>query len=176
MKIGILFSLVFILTILPYSIVLGQEGSAELDARREALRRCRALLKETIEEIDAGNYQTAMAKIDSVILCDPKNADAYFHRGRILIRQKDTTSAVSALEKGVEMAPLSTRNRLLLARLKLDLNAPDEALEQIDKVLAVKPRESEALYLKGMVFLAKSDTTAALEILEKSLSTDFERK
>lgn len=176
MKIRILVLTAFTLVLLPYSIVIGQESSEELDARREALRRCRALLKDTIEKIDAGNYEAALADIDSVILCDPKNADAYFHRGRILVRKNDTTSAVSALEKGVEMAPLSTRNRLLLARLKLGLNAPDEALEQIEKVLAVKPRESEALYLKGMAYLAKSDTTTAVEAFEKSLDTSFERE
>jgi tetratricopeptide (TPR) repeat protein len=176
MKIKILVLTVFVLALLPYSIVMGQESSDDLDARREALRRCRALLKSTIDKIDAGNYEGALADIDSVILCDPKNADAYFHRGRILVRKNDTTSAVSALEKGVEMAPLSTRNRLLLARLKLSLDAPDDALEQIEKVLAFKPRESEALYLKGMVYLAKSDSTAAIEILEKALDKEFEKK
>jgi len=176
MKIRVLLLTASVLILLPYSIVIGQDSSVELDARREALRRCRALLKDTIEEIDAGNYEAALADIDSVILCDPKNADAYFHRGRILVRKNDTTSAVSALEKGVEVAPLSTRNRLLLTRLKLGLNAPDEALEQIEKVLAVKPRESEALYLKGMAFLAKSDTTSAIEMLEKALATNLERE
>jgi len=176
MKIRYLILLTFILALLPYSIVMGQESSEDLNARREALRRCRDLLKDTIDEIDAGNYNAALADIDSVILCDPKNADAYFHRGRILIRQNDTTSAVSALEKGVEMAPLSTRNRLLLARLKIGLNAPDDALEQIENVLTIKPRESEALYLKGIALLVKSDTTAAIEIMEKALDTNFERK
>lgn len=176
MKIRNLILTAFALVLLPYSIVIGQESSAELDARREALRRCRALLKDTIEEIDAGNYNAALADIDSVILCDPKNADAYFHRGRILIRQNDTTSAVSALEKGVEVAPLSTRNRLLLARLKIGLNTPDDALEHIEKVLAIKPRESEALYLKGIALLVKSDTTSAIESMGKALDTNFERE
>jgi len=176
MKIRYLVLSIFILALLPFSIVVGQEGSEDLNSRREALRRCRDLLKNTIYEIDAGNYNAALADIDSVILCDPKNPDAYFHRGRILIRQNDTTSAVSALEKGVEVAPLSTRNRLLLARLKLNLNAPDEALKQVENVLAIKPRESEALYLKGIALLAKSDTTAAIEIMGKALDTNFERE
>jgi len=134
------------------------------------------LLRETLKEIDAGNYDAALADIDSVLLCNPKNADAYYHRGRILISKKDTTAAVAALTDGVKIAPLSTRNRLLLARLKLELNAIDEASEQIDNVLAIKPRQSEALYLKGMVQLAKGDTTQTVETFEKSLDLYFARK
>ncbi|UCC78655.1 MAG: tetratricopeptide repeat protein [Candidatus Zixiibacteriota bacterium] len=171
-RIIVIFSICFIVSL--FSVSFGQDD--DVKARRDALRRCRSLLKETIKNIDAGDYSAALSHIDSVLICDSGNADAYFHKARTFVRTGDTASAVLTLEVGVAKAPLSSRNRLLLARLKIGQNAADKASAQCDQVLAIKPNLAEALYIKGLALAAQNDTTGAVEYFEKALDSQYSGK
>ena len=153
-------------------------AQSDLDkaAKKEALKRCRSLLKETLQEVDAGNYNDALVLLDSVLVCDENNPDGYYHKGRIYYLQGDTTQAVSFLSKGVEKAPKSTRLKLLLARVEIDRLNFDSASSLIDSVLAIKPREPQALYLKGIYHLSQSDTTQAIDVMGRALERSISGK
>ena len=83
--------------------------------------------------------------------------------------------AAVMLETGVEEAPLSSRLKLLLARLRLAEGRMDAAGGLVDDVLSVKPREEEALYLKGLIALERGDTTRAIDSWQKALRAVFRR-
>lgn len=102
---------------------------------------------------------------------DPNNADALFHFGRLMLWQGDSAGAISMLEAGVKEAPLSSRLKLLLARLKLAEGDIDVAAGLVLDVLSVKPREGEALYLRGRILLERGDTTRAVDSWEEALRT-----
>ena len=141
-------------------------------ARRQKMATCRAFLKTALASMDEGRYTEAEIALDSVLICDPDNPDAYYHKARIALHgdATDTTAAASALTTGVERAPRSTRLKLLLARVHLAGGKFDDAATLLDDVLAIKPREGEALYLKSLVLLNRADTTQALELMEKAFA------
>ena len=78
------------------------------------------------------------------------------------------------LAKGIEKSPLSSRLKLLLARSMIAEEQLAEASELIDAVLAIKPKEGEALFLKGIVFLAQGDTLKAIQNWEDALGFRLE--
>lgn len=141
--------------------------------RREHITQCRDLLKESLRRIEQEDSDSALALLEAARECDPKNPDVYYHAARVLLRKSDTLEAISQLSFGVEKAPLSTRLRLLLSRLLIARRAVGEAEEHIDRVLAIKPREGEALYLKGLIHMANGDSTGALEIWQNALENSL---
>jgi cytochrome c-type biogenesis protein CcmH/NrfG len=64
--------------------------------------------------------------------------------------------------------------RILLARLCIAHGQPEAASQALDEVLAIKPNEAEAFYLKGRLLLAQSDTTQALDALQRALEIQLE--
>jgi predicted Zn-dependent protease len=152
------------------------QDSGERDRRREQIRRSRAQLAEALKHIESGAYDSAAVKLDGILADDPGNADAHFHLGRTWLARADTTAAVSVLRQGAERAPLSTRMKLLLARLLIAGGSPTEAAAMLDGVLIIRPEDGETLYLRGLAHLAGGDSLAALETWRKSLEIEVEGK
>ncbi len=132
--------------------------------RRERVREVRALLKESIRLIAGEEFDSALVTLEGVKGLDPKNADARYHRARVLTRRGDFPGAMESLAEGIVAAPFSSRLKLFLARLKIETGAPDEALNLVESVLAIKPREVEALYLKGLIFAERGELDDALKV------------
>jgi Flp pilus assembly protein TadD len=147
----------------------GSQGGGDREQRREQLRRSRALLAEAMEQIDSGAYDSAEVKLRVVLEGDAANADAHYHLGRTLLARGDTTAAAVVLGQGVERAPFSTRLKLLLARLQIDGGRAEEAGALLDGVLAIRPRDGEALYVRGLAHLAVGDSLTALSTWRTSL-------
>ena len=144
--------------------------------RGEAMRQCRAHLREAVAAFEAARYDSVLGALDRVLECDPANADAFYWRGRVFLARADTVRALETLTAGTAAAPLSSRLKLLLARVLFTKGKPAEASEHIDAVLAVKPREPEALYLRGLVRLAQGDTASALSDWTRSLESVLREK
>ena len=49
------------------------------------------------------------------------------------------------------------------------------ALELLNAVLAIKPKEGEALYLKGLALSHQGDTTQAVELYQKALDISLSK-
>ena len=150
------------------------QSNGDREARREQVRRSRALLAEAVAAIDAGEFEAATVNLRTVLEGDPRNADAHYHLGRTLLAQGDTTGARAMLVEGTEKAPLSTRMKLLLARLQLAEGSPEEAAALLDGVLVIRPKDGESLYLRGLAYLAVGDSLAALEAWRTSLEITVE--
>lgn len=145
------------------------QETSERGGRSAGTVEGRHLLKESLDWIESGEFDSAFVCLHSVLERDPKNPDALFHTGRFLLWQGDSAGAISMLEVGVKAAPLSSRLKLLLARLMLAQGNIDSAAELVDGVLLVKPREGEALYLRGRIFLERGDTARAIDSWEEAL-------
>ena len=166
------------LTLIVIVFAISAFAQSDLDkaAKKAAVQKCRSLLRETVQEVENGNYSIALALLDSVIICNEDNPDAYYYKGRIHYLQGDTTEAVAFLSKGVEKAPKSTRLKLLWARIEMDRLNYDVASGLVDSVLAIKPRESQALYLKGLYYLSQNDTTMAINVMGNALEYELSGK
>ena len=147
----------------------GSQDDGEREQRREQLRRSRALLVEALEQIDSGAYDSAEVTLRVVLEGDSANADAHYHLGRALLARGDTTAAAAILGQGVERAHFSTRLKLLLARLQIAGGMAAEAGTLVDGVLRIRPRDGEALYVRGLAYLAVGDSLSALSAWRTSL-------
>lgn len=154
-------------------ISAGEKSSTE--DKRSRMKQSRILLKQGLALEQEGQYDSALGMFDSVLAIDAKNADGFYYRGLTLLRIGDTAAAVSSFASGVEKAPLSSRLKIMLARTKIIAGDPEGALTLLDKILMIKPHESEALYLKGSIFLEKGETANALEVLQKALDYAFKK-
>jgi len=149
------------------------DDDARLD-RQAQIQQCRALLKQSLVFADTGDNDSALVLLAEALKCDPKNPDVFFHTGRLRLHTGDTTDATAVLQEGVAKAPLSTRLKLLLARVRIAAGAHEEAAELVKSVLAVKPREGEAHYLSGLIALAQADTVQAVDAWHRALQIALE--
>lgn len=153
-------------------------GQTETDkqVRREAMKKSKQFLAEAIDAYDAARLDNASAFLDSARYYDPENPDIIYYNSLVLTAKNDTSAAMANLREGSEKAPLSRRIKILLARLEIAHNNYTEASAIIDRVLAINPREGEALYLKGLILLAEGDSTGAAVILKEALEIAMDKK
>jgi uncharacterized protein HemY len=170
--------LVVIATVLLPLTAGGQtdDDTARKEARRAQIRQCRAILQETLRQFETGDYDSARVLLLDARKCDPKNPDVFFHSARVALHFGDTTKATSLLHDGIAAAPLSSRLKLYLARLRLAAGAAAAADSLVSQVLAIKPREGEALYLKGEVLLYQGDSTQALDYWQRAVERGLKRR
>ncbi len=158
-----------IFSILCTSITVAQELTKE--EKRAKRKQIRLYLKKSRSYFDAQQVDSAYIYIDSLLLFDSKNVDGFYYKGLIELKKNDTTKADSTLTQGVALAPLSTRIKILLARIKIEKKDYIQASELLDAILRIKPNEAETLYLRGLTYLYQNDTTNALEYLQNGLET-----
>jgi regulator of sirC expression with transglutaminase-like and TPR domain len=153
-----------------------QEKQLSKEEKRQQRTEARRLLKNVKQFYEGGDLVSAKASVDSLCLLDPSNPDGVHYKGRIFLRQNDTAQAIITLEAGVEQAARSTRLKILLGRLYLVTGQHDQAMQMAEAVLALKPREASALYLKGATIAANGDTAQASAVLEEALRLALEKR
>ncbi len=168
-----LIKFILIFSILCTSVTFAQELTKE--EKRAKRKQVRLYLKKSRTYFDAQQVDSAYIYIDSLLHFDPKNVDGYYYKGLIELKNNDTTKADSTLTQGVAVAPLSTRIKILLARIKIEKKEYQQASELLDSILKIKPNEAETLYLRGLTYLYQNDTTKALEYLQHGLETALDK-
>lgn len=137
--------------------------------RSEKRARVGSLIRTSNQHLAAGQYDSVMVTLELVREIDPDNPDAMYCEALMHLAQADTVRALEVLTDGVERAPLSSRLKLLLARLHLRGGNIDEADELLGTLLRFKPRDPETLYLQGMVNLERGDSALALDNWQTAL-------
>jgi len=148
-------------------------SGADAAGRQAVIQRSRVLLVEAQDAFAAGQSDTALARLDAILVEDPANPDAYYFIGLIKLSHADTAGAEVALVEGVRLAPLSRRLKLLLARVWVESGKTVEADKLVTEVMVLRPLDVDALYIKGLIALAGSDTTAAVEIWDTALNEEL---
>lgn len=159
--------LVVLLVLTVLVTLVGPDAVAE--DRREVVRMSRLLLGEARQAYAQGDTDMALAKLDSVMLADPVNPDAHYFMGAIRLDMADTAGAEDILTDGVAVAPLSRRLKLLLARVKIELGEVDEAEGLVNEVTAIRSGDLDAVYLQGLIALARGDSTTAVTLWDEVL-------
>ncbi len=144
-------------------------GSAHAAVKNEV----RQLLKQANEEISIGQPAAALEHLQAILVADPGNPDAHYLMGKVKYAADAFSEAEEILTLGMELAPLSSRIKLLLARVKLAQQVPDEADRLVSAVLAIKPHDTDALFLAGSVALARGDSTLTLTRWQEALAIEL---
>ena len=131
------------------------------------------MLADAQASFAAGEIDTALSRLENVLEEDPANPDAFYFIGLISLSLSDTSSAENALVEGVRLAPLSRRLKLLLALVWVNAGKYEEAEELINQVTALRPQDMDALYLQGLIALARDDSKAAMDIWDHALSVEL---
>ena len=78
-------------------------------------------------------FQEGKRELDKALLLDPKGADAYFWRARVLARQGSTEQAISDLETAVVLQPGFAKAHHELAELYAVRGDPQKAAAALAK-------------------------------------------
>jgi cytochrome c-type biogenesis protein CcmH/NrfG len=148
-----------------------ERGEADTTADRKAvIQRSRELLAEANQAYVHGQPDTALARLEVVIAADSENPDAYYFIGIIKLSLADTSGAEAALAQGAQLAPLSRRIKLMLARVWIEAGKIDEAEGILAEVMVLRPKDIDCLYLSGLIALARADTSGAVKTWDAALS------
>jgi tetratricopeptide (TPR) repeat protein len=134
----------------------------------------RRLLRAADASCKQGEMDNALASLDSVLAIDSSNPDGYYLKGKITLMNGDSAAAIEILNEASQVAPRSTRIKLLLARIHLNKGSWEEPLTLTENVLAIKPMDGEASYLRGWGLLLQGDTAQATKIFETVLAKELD--
>ncbi|MFP4573733.1 MAG: tetratricopeptide repeat protein [Desulfobacterales bacterium] len=106
----------------------------------------------------------------------PGNQYYYFILSRLEAKAGRKEKAVSLLEKAIEIAPREPVLKRELALFYLDLDREKDALAVAEDLISQAPDDVEALILAGSICQAAGEYRKAMQIYEKVLLKDPERK
>lgn len=119
-------------------------------------------------DADGGNFDKGLALLDAA---PQQNSVIQLHKSSILGRAGRTDEAIKAL-KDLTSNPSAGREaddaRFGLVEIYLQLGKQDEALAELDAILAKDPENMEAYSLRGRVYFTKQRFLEAIEDLEKA--------
>ncbi|CDZ75872.1 putative PEP-CTERM system TPR-repeat lipoprotein [Legionella massiliensis] len=65
----------------------------------------RALTMQSVEELNSGNLEAAINKLNTAILINPHNGHAYSIRGEVKLKQGNLNSSLVDLNKAIDLIP-----------------------------------------------------------------------
>ncbi len=108
-----------------------------------------------------GDFEAAERHLERAVALEPEVAEARAALGHIRLRQGRLAEAATALRAELRLHPGDHRSRHVLATvLELD-NQPDDALAELDLVLAAVPDFASARYLRGRILLEQGRVSEA---------------
>lgn len=118
------------------------------------------------EEIDKGEYNSAIEKLDTLIKRNNLNDSAYYYRGIAFTKAGDNDNAIADFTHLIRLGS-SLRNKSLQKRgnIYLDLSDFDKALADFDLAIESDPKDFFSFYVRGVikterkVFDKNKDTT-----------------
>jgi tetratricopeptide (TPR) repeat protein len=119
--------------------------------------------------VRVGNLEQADGVIDRALRLRPDWEEAAMFKTRVLISQKDPQKVIAFSEKFLDGHPRATNFRTNYARFLVDLKQWDKARDQFKRVVAIAPRDADALYAVGLLALQTNDLDDAEKYLMRNL-------
>jgi Tetratricopeptide repeat. len=120
-----------------------------------------------------GESQKAKQEMDEWVQQDSMNFEAWYEKGLMLVKMKDTGAAIEALEKSFALQPINY-NGLALASVYAATQNP-RALEICDQLLAkdTTAASNDILYLKGRYYSDIKQYDKARELFNECIRRDW---
>jgi tetratricopeptide (TPR) repeat protein len=147
---------------------------AAIDAYRGAVTARPALRKAVNSLIlalaKAGQGEEAVARARSLVAADPTDPDRLFTLG-LAQSEQDVSEAIKAFRRALELAPRHTLARYNLALVLRRTDRLSEALDELNKALAVEARP-EIHYTLGVIYLHQGELDRAASALGGAVAAE----
>jgi putative PEP-CTERM system TPR-repeat lipoprotein len=120
--------------------------------------------------MQAKDFSKATSYFEKATALAPKAAVLHTSLGLSRLKQGDNDKAVSELELAASLDPKSPNAGIALVQAELNLKHVDKALAAAQALEKQQPDNAQVQNLKGVVYLAKGDQTAARAAFEKAVA------
>jgi tetratricopeptide (TPR) repeat protein len=127
---------------------------------------------QAILAYDAKRYDEALGLLKDALAQDPKNVEALYYTGLVLMAQQKTEQAAEALEKARALAPRDLSIQFLLGVAYFALERYDQAEGPLTNVLNERPQTEGVGYYVGLIRYRKKDYQGALKAFRAETSTN----
>lgn len=120
-----------------------------------------------------GDPDAAKQSLRNTLQLDPKFAEAHVSLAMILAQQHELASASKHLTRAIEVygnTPAAAQSHYLLAQILIDQNAPDHALAELDRAVALRPSYAEAFVSQGLIRKWQHNDAAAIAAFKKAVA------
>jgi tetratricopeptide (TPR) repeat protein len=124
--------------------------------------------------LKANRYEAALAELDSLAKTSAPPDELHCFRGRIHEAQGKVAEAEKEFNKTIELNPKNYQAYIYLAQLDLRRNNVQQALRQVDQLIARNDRLVPAHLLKGYYHQVANNNAAAIASYRKALELDPE--
>lgn len=144
-----------------------QEGIKKFPENTEFSRRLAEI------HLQNGNSNEALAEYDKMLETDSSNFEAWYDRGILLARLKDTAGAIDALERSFALVPINYSG-MALANIYVAQKNP-RALEVCNIILSrdTAKSETEAVFMKGAYYADSKKYDEAIKQFDECIRRDW---
>jgi len=125
---------------------------------------------QAILAYDARKYDEALGFLKEALAQDPKNVEAFYYSGLVLMAQQKTEQAIEALEKARALAPRDVSILFLLGVAHFALERYDQAEGPLTQVFNERPQTEGIGYYVGLIRYRKKDYQGALKAFRAETS------
>jgi tetratricopeptide (TPR) repeat protein len=133
-------------------------------------------LGHVLELANAGNYKTAIKKLDQLILKDSTNFNLFALRGRFFLEDGNFQMCYNDLSKSIELKPKHPLVYFYRAELYNEANNFDDAIKDCNTGLSfINEKDTlfdDLLFLRALNFESKNDLNSARSDYENLLKED----
>ena len=144
-----------------------EEGRRKFPENSEFSRRLAEI------NIQKGNVDDALAQYDNMIVADSTNFEAWYEKGMLLARMKDTAQAIEALEKSFSLVPINYTG-MALANIYVAQKNP-RAVEICNTILAYDSAnvQTEPVFMKGVYYADTKQYDNAIKEFDECIRRDW---
>ena len=128
------------------------------------------LMHDGILEVEQGQFQSAIAKLDRVLRTEPGSAIAYVQLGTAWTQLKEYEKALPILKKAIELKADSGLAQYELGLALFETGSWKEAAPQFEKVVEHSPRWADAHFSLAAVYARIDRVPEAMQELDKTLT------
>ncbi|GAB1417734.1 hypothetical protein MASR2M12_04990 [Bacteroidales bacterium] len=118
----------------------------------------------------SANYEDALADLNKVLQLDSKNPEFFLTLAEVYLKMGQADACSGALQQASNLDPQNPVPFFRLAELYLMMDEKPTAMIYADRSLAVQSFNPDALFVKGLVYLANTDTANAVRNFELALN------
>ena len=119
-----------------------------------------ALIEEGLEDIQAGEFRSALAKMDIVIEADPAISTAYYIRGLAESQLGMIDNAIEDFSAAIELVPWRFDLHILRGDANLANGSPIDALLDYDEAIRINPFAAEAYLRRSNIYFELDEDAA----------------